>query len=179
MNLFPSVWRTFAYKIADLEPHEIDAVQQIYNSCTAISEWDGRTYNPLYVRESYEAGILPEGGVKEQFKIQTIRNESMNEIIGFLSLYHGYPRDSSIYLAFMGIAGDHQKQGYGKQVVKQLLIEARRLGYSEVRVNVSLKNWPALRFWTHSGFNHISGIFGDKKISDEHFADVELVNELA
>ncbi|WP_405130652.1 hypothetical protein MHB43_24800 [Paenibacillus sp. FSL H8-0317] len=52
------------------------------------------------------------------------------------------------------------------------------LGYKEIRINVALKNWPALRFWIKSGFNQVSGIYGDLEHSDETFANTELIKAL-
>ncbi|SEK74305.1 Acetyltransferase (GNAT) family protein [Paenibacillus sp. OK003] len=49
------------------------------------------------------------------------------------------------------------------------------LGYKEIRINVALKNWPALRFWTKSGFDQISGIYGDLEHSGKTFANMELI----
>lgn len=105
-----------------------------------------------------------------------MRMKSTEEIIGFVSLYHGYPEDDSLYLAMMCISGDFQNQGYGQEVMKHFLLEVDLLGYSEVRVNVSLRNWAGLRFWNKSGFNYISGIFGDKEFAEGKFADIELIN---
>ena len=42
--------------------------------------------------------------------------------------------------------------------------------YSGIRLGVAPKNWPALRFWTATGFNRVVEIRGDKVYSDKSFA---------
>ncbi|MUT67539.1 GNAT family N-acetyltransferase [Paenibacillus sp. NEAU-GSW1] len=179
MKLMPAAWRTTNLFLKQLEAGEIEEVQEVYRSSVSLGEWVGHEYNSELVRNSFENGDLPPGGAKDNFSMQAIRHEARNEIIGFISMYHGYPNEGSIYISYMGFGAASQKKGCGQELTRQLVVEARRLGYSELRVNVSLKNWPALRFWTQAGFNQISGIFGDKVISDDHFADIELVNELS
>jgi diamine N-acetyltransferase len=35
-----------------------------------------------------------------------------------------------------------------QEIVNELLSILKGIKYNEVRANVALKNWPALRFWT-------------------------------
>ncbi|WP_404351874.1 GNAT family N-acetyltransferase [Sutcliffiella horikoshii] len=70
------------------------------------------------------------------------------------------------------------KKGLGQEVVTELLSIVEQAGLHEVRANVSMKNWAALRFWTKVGLNSISGIYGDKEHGIENFADMELVKYL-
>jgi Acetyltransferases len=176
MNLIHSAWSTPTFSCEDLQPSEIGMVQELYMASAPVALWDGKEHDPDYIERSYQEGILPEGGVKEQFRIQTVRLKTTGEIVGFISVYHGYPQSDSLYLAMMCISGDFQNQGYGQEVMKHFLLEIGLLGYSEIRVNVSLRNWAGLRFWTKSGFNRISGIFGDTEFSEGKFADIELIN---
>ncbi|GGG05466.1 hypothetical protein GCM10010912_57700 [Paenibacillus albidus] len=44
--------------------------------------------------------------------------------------------------------------------------------------HIAIKNWPAVRFWTQSGFNGISGIYGDKTIAEDSYANIELIKSL-
>ncbi|MET3940428.1 ribosomal protein S18 acetylase RimI-like enzyme [Paenibacillus sp. PvP094] len=114
----------------------------------------------------------------ENYRIQSIRTVEENRKIGLLSMYHGYPSEDSIYLEFLYIQSDIQKQGYGQEMIPALSLHLSSLGYREIRINVALKNWPALRFWIKSGFNQISGIYGDLEHSDITFANTELIKTL-
>ncbi|MFS0871964.1 GNAT family N-acetyltransferase [Paenibacillus xylanilyticus] len=73
---------------------------------------------------------------------------------------------------------NQQGQGYGQEMIHSLTHNLSELGYKEIRINVALKNWPALRFWIKSGFDQISGIYGDLEHSDTTFANTELIKTL-
>ncbi|MEK4662980.1 GNAT family N-acetyltransferase [Priestia sp. FSL H7-0729] len=68
----------------------------------------------------------------------------------------GYPSEDSLYLEFLYIQSEIQKQGYGQELIQALTLHCSELGYKEIRINVALINWPALRFWIKSGINKIS-----------------------
>ncbi|XKE55523.1 GNAT family N-acetyltransferase [Sutcliffiella horikoshii] len=67
------------------------------------------------------------------------------------------------------------RQGLGQEVVTELLSIVDQAGYDEVRANIAMKNWVALRFWTKVGLNSISGIYEDKEHGMDNFAKMELV----
>ncbi|ETT41898.1 GNAT family N-acetyltransferase [Paenibacillus sp. FSL H7-689] len=66
----------------------------------------------------------------------------------------------------------------GQELIQALTRHFSELGYKEIRINVALKNWPALRFWIKSGFNQISRIYGDLQHSEDTFANTELIKSL-
>ena len=124
-------------------------------------------------------GDLPPGGKKESYKMQSIKIKKQDKrLIGIISLYHGYSKDNNIYITSMCIKNDYKKKGFGQEVIEQLINELKMLGYKEIRVNVSLKNWPALRFWINQGFNSVNGVHGDKIYSEKTFASLELTRIL-
>jgi ribosomal protein S18 acetylase RimI-like enzyme len=53
-----------------------------------------------------------------------------------------------VYISFMCIGNEYQSQGYGREVINQFIIELVGQNYNEIRVNVSLKNWPCLLLYT-------------------------------
>jgi ribosomal protein S18 acetylase RimI-like enzyme len=91
-----------------------------------------------------------------------------------LSIYYGYPMNDVVYISFMCIGNEYQSQGYGRAVINQFIIELLGQNYNEIRVNVSLKNWPCLLFWSKLGFDKINGIYGDKEYSESTYANMEL-----
>jgi diamine N-acetyltransferase len=99
-------------------------------------------------------------------------------IVGLLTTYHGYPNPETFYINYLYIDKDYHNQGLGQEVINELLSLLKEAQYKEVRANVALKNWAALRFWTKLGLNTIQGIFGDKEHGDDQYADVELIKYL-
>jgi len=71
-----------------------------------------------------------------------------------------------------------QKQGFGQEVIHRFTEVTASLGYKEIRINVALKNWPALQFWIKSGFDQVSGIYGDAECSETTFANLELIKSV-
>jgi diamine N-acetyltransferase len=65
-----------------------------------------------------------------------------------------------------------------QEIVNELLSILKGIKYNEVRANVALKNWPALRFWTKLGLNTINGNYGEKEHGTEKFADIVLSKHL-
>ena len=55
---------------------------------------------------------------------------------------------------------------------------ARSLGYERMQLEVSVKNWPALRFWMGRGFTKLLHWRGDRTHSSNTFASVVLEKQL-
>ncbi len=178
MKLISDKWNSRRLTISNLKENEIPRVQDLYETSKYMNQWDGQSYNPEHIKDCFFKGNLPPDGKIENYRIQTIRNQEDQKIIGILSVYHGYPSADSVYLEFLYIDKDIQKQGFGQEVINQFIEVTAALGYKEIRINVALKNWPALKFWIKSGFNHASGIYGDHECSETTYANLELIKIL-
>jgi ribosomal protein S18 acetylase RimI-like enzyme len=177
-SILPERWESRNLAFRRILENEITEVQHLYFGSQYISKWDGNEYNASQIEYWFDSGDLPPEGVKENYQLFTIRRIDSNELIGILSIYHGYPQIDSAYIVFLYICTEQQGQGFGKEVENQLCLEIKKLGYKEIRANVAVKNWPAIRFWTRAGFNGISGIYGDKVLSESTFANLELIKIL-
>jgi ribosomal protein S18 acetylase RimI-like enzyme len=167
-----TIWKTERLLIADLESEEISDLQYLYEASSNVLHWDGRDPDPEYILKCYYQGDLPPNGMRENYKVQTIK--SATELVGILSIYHGYPKDEIAYLSFMCIGNNFKKQGYGQEIIHHLSSELTNLSFKEIRINVSLKNWSALRFWSKAGFDKINGLFGDNEYSESANGSIEL-----
>lgn len=175
----PSTWETKRLTIKDLIEDEIIPVQQLYEQGSEIHNWDGRSLDKEFVHRCFTVGNLPPNGTKERFKIQVIRLKSTGIRLGLLISYHGYPLPEIFYINYLYINNEYHKLGYGQEVVNELLRLLQHAKYNEVRANVAIKNWPALRFWTKLGLNTINGIFGDEEHGVNQYADIELIKTLS
>lgn len=178
MRLIPKSWNTNRLTASDLIESEVPTVQAIFETSTYMNAWDGRKYDPDHVRKCLEEGNLPPQGILENYRIQTITITESRTPIGLISLYHGYPHEQSLYLEFLYIHKDVQKQGFGQEIIQNFASIISELGYKEIRINVSTKNWPALRYWIKSGFNQVNGIYGDSYYAETHFSNLELMMTL-
>ncbi|OWR27269.1 GNAT family N-acetyltransferase [Saccharibacillus sp. O23] len=178
MKLISDKWNSQRLTMTDLKEDEIPEVQDLYETSRYMNQWDGEIYNPEHIKDCFFKGNLPPNGKLENYKIQTIRNQEDQQIIGILSVYHGFPSTDAVYLEFLYIDKTIQKQGFGQEVVNRFAEVTAALGYTEIRINVALKNWPALKFWIKSGFNQASGVYGDRECSETTYANLELIKAL-
>ncbi|MDK8182361.1 GNAT family N-acetyltransferase [Paenibacillus sp. UMB4589-SE434] len=177
-NKLPDSWESTNMIYNKMLENEIVEMQHLFSGSRYMNRWDGNEYNPQHINHCYYSGDLPPDGKKENYRIFTIKSKESKELIGMISLYHGYPTIESVYIVFIYIDQKLQSRGYGGETEAQLCKELIKLGYKYVRANIAIKNWPAVRFWTKAGFNGISGIFGDKIHSDNTFANIELIKTL-
>lgn len=160
--------------IKDSSMNECVALQQLNESSDYIADWVDWKTPPDYVYKCLTEGCLPPGGKKEQYLSKSIYIKNPFQLIGFSELYHGYPKNEVLYIGWLYIHHDHQHFGYAQEFVNYIIEEAAKLGFTESRIGVHLKNWPALRFWTQLGFDKILGIGGDKKHSEKTFSTISL-----
>jgi diamine N-acetyltransferase len=80
------------------------------------------------------------------------------ELVGMLVSYHGHPVAEPFYINYLSIDPDYQKLGLGQEVVEELLEIVKHNEYKEVRANVAMKNWGAIRFWTKLGLDTINDL---------------------
>lgn len=177
-KILPDFWKSSNLEFSKLLENEIAEVQNLYSGSRYMNQWDGNEYDPKHIEHCYYSGDIPPEGDKEKYRIFTIRHKENKEIIGILSLYHGYSTIDSTYIVFMYIDTELQGQGFGKEAEAQLCKELIHAGYKYVRANIAIKNWAAIRFWTKAGFNGLSGIYGDKVHSESTFANIELIKTI-
>ncbi len=180
--LVPARWTTARLSVADSVLAEAAELQQVHDVCAYIEAWTGALADSQHAQPmlwALQEGDLPPGGSKEFFRLQSIRLKATRHLIGFAEVYHGYPTADVFWVGFLGIHPDQQHQGYGMEFVQGLIeVVAGLRAYSAVRLGVALKNWPALRFWTSVGFNHIVEMRGDKVYSEQSFAFLYLERRL-
>jgi ribosomal protein S18 acetylase RimI-like enzyme len=74
---------------------------------------------------------------------------------------------------------DHQQEHVGQEVTAALWEQLRQTGpITAVWLDVYLKNWSALRFWLHNGFNTIIDYDGDPTHTDTSHANICLEKKL-
>ena len=176
--LIPLLGETERLIIKDSTMDECVALQQLNEISDYIADWVGWKTPPDYVYKCLTEGCLPPGGKKELFQSKSIYNKSNHQLIGFSELYHGYPEKDVYYIGWLFIHPDYQHNGYAQEFVDCIIGEAAKLGFTELRIGVHLKNWPALRFWTQLGFDKILGIGGDKEHSEKTFSTIILQRKL-
>ena len=122
--------------------------------------------------ECLESGDLPPNGVRRNFHLLSCRLRG--DPVGYVTFYEGYPDGETVYLCFLYLLESVRGGGYGGRAVDLLYSRFAERGFRRVRVAVSLKNWPGLRFWFKEGFRTLTAVSGDSVFSPEHYGCLEL-----
>lgn len=171
MNRLPAHWQTARLHIADGELDDVPQLMVIFNACSHIGPWDPtfqhypeETFTELV--ENSVAGGMGNG----RFQLQTICQNQ--DIIGYFHCYHHNPHPHTLFISMLVLHPNHQKDGYGTELMVSLAQLAKTSGYDAIWLDVYLKNWPALRFWIKSGFTTIIDIDGDPQHSATTHASI-------
>lgn len=176
----PSQWETQRCVIHSLDHHVVNDLQSLYNKSIDMTKLDGRTIDPAYAQSILDGKpVLPPNGSVDRHTLQYAVVKGNTQPMALIELYHGYPDERTLYIGFFFIDHELRSKGYGKEIIDQLKLLIKDEGYSSIRVGVALKNWSALRFWTHTGFRHVTKISGDQEYSEHTFALIELSAELS
>lgn len=177
----PNQWKTQHLVVKDSILADLPEIDQVATACAYIEEWSGWKSEPgsaksmLHVLKGEE---LPPDGSKEFYRLQSLRLGDTGQLIGFLAMYHGFPTENITWITYLFIHPDFQGKGYGQEVAGGLSDKVKSLGYTVMRLLVDVKNWPAMRFWVHEGFDKIIEYQGDKVLSENTFAHLILEKTL-
>lgn len=180
MNLIASYWETERLFVRDaVLENDLARLQTLWESTAYLGEFDGhkeRSENDIY--HELTEGDLPPGGSERFFKIQPFFSKETSEMLGYITMYHGYPNDGTVWITFFYVNKNQQGQGYGHEVMRKFAEEAEKAGYQRLSLTVALKNWEAIRFWTKAGFNKVTGFHGDRVYGKHSFANLSLEKDL-
>lgn len=171
-------WHTPRLRIADSRAEDLPQLEQVLISNSATFLLDG-TDNPHAdeLRRWLMEGDLPPGGRLNAYRLQTISRADNCEVIGYLSVYHGYPDMQTLYISSFFIKHDCQGNGFGAEVMRTMPELDGLSDYPKYRLVVTVRNWGALRFWTKCGFTTIVRIEGDLNADTGYTARLELLRD--
>ena len=174
-NTIPARWKTQRMTIADTTMDETSDLQMIYED-GFDQEWIGKKYKPKqnYFKKYIINPELPPKGKKSLHRLQTIRLKNENSVIGYLDIYHGWPKKNILWLGDIFLHSKVYGHNYGREIIYNLIKEIKKFEYKYMRCSVRLKNWPAIRFWARVGFSKVVGYLGDKDYGVNKFADLIL-----
>ncbi|MBK8902003.1 MAG: GNAT family N-acetyltransferase [Anaerolineaceae bacterium] len=159
MNRLPSSWHTDRLHVADGAVEDVLQLMHIFNACSPVGKWDP-TFK-IYPEEEFSglvAKSMADGVGNGRFQLQTIRHN--HQPVGYFHCYHHHPHPNILLVSMFVFHPDHQKGGYGTELVAGLAQQARTASHQAIWLEVFLKNWPALRFWIKSGFTTIIDMDG-------------------
>ena len=159
MNRLSASWQTNRLTIHDGALADVPQLMAIFNACSHVEPWDP-TFKVFPEAEftGLVSKSMGDGEGNGRFQLQTIRCN--DQPIGYFHCYHHHPHPNVLLVSMFVLHPDHQKGGYGTELVAGLAQQARAASHQAIWLEVFLKNWPALRFWIKSGFTTIIDMDG-------------------
>ena len=154
---------------------EIDELNCIYNEACDYFRFDPM-HNISSPLMCIQEGDLPPGGIKANFDIISCYME--NTMIGYLTIYKGYPTEDTFYIGFIYLLNSDKHQKIGSKIVSFFCFYFKRQGFMKSRVSVSLKNWDALRFWHKCGYASVTTVNCSGPFSENNYGCIELEKDI-
>lgn len=179
MKLLRSDWKTERCLVAPAHDGDLAGMASVFSENAEVLRLLGDDCAPERLASDllHHQALPPNGDPNREFACLIVDRES-SETIGLLGIYCGYPKDTTFYIGSLFFKQRWQRCGLGREVVTSLELHALEHGYDEARVNVGLKNWPALCFWVGLDYNRVTRITGDRAFADATFANIELTKRL-
>jgi ribosomal protein S18 acetylase RimI-like enzyme len=173
MQIIEQLWVAERCNIIDAATEDVASMNEIYEQINSymveVSGCEGRLPEQVFLNGNY-----PKGGNRSDSRLQCIKLRENGQIIGYIDFYQGYPTVDTLYIGFISICSLFRGKGYAREVIETLSRKAQNKGFKKIRVNVSLKNWSALRFWVKNGYTSVIRITGDTDYACEKFSNIEL-----
>ena len=174
----PPAWTTGRVEVRDATAGDTPALTAIFNACAYVEPWDP-TFRPV---EQAEIGKLVRRSLADDehanFRLQALRPRPGGQPFGYFHLFHGAPQPNVCWISLFVVHPDFQGQHLAQEVVNGLAYHLREAGYQAIWLEVYLRNWPALRFWTNAGFTTIVAYEGDKEPGEGRAARLMLARPL-
>lgn len=152
--------------------------QDLLNSIKYITKYSGYDPETMSAINSITNPDLPKNGIPENNHIKGVIEKKTNEPVAWIQYYEGFIESDIIFLGEFFIHKAFQNQGIGKLVLNNFESIWIKKGMHKAILNVDLKNWQGINFWTSNGYSKIEKVFGDKEYSDSTFAMLRLSKSL-
>lgn len=159
----PVEWLTRRVAVRDSAPEDAARLTAIFNACNYVEPWDPTFHR---VAEPEIGKLVKRSQAADEhanFRLQVLRQRHTEEPFGYFHLFHGAPQPDVCWVSMFVVHPDYQGQHLAQEVVIGLAYHLREAGYRAIWLEVYLRNWPALRFWTVMGFSKIVAFEGDKE----------------
>ncbi|HET9950310.1 MAG TPA: GNAT family N-acetyltransferase [Candidatus Eisenbacteria bacterium] len=157
MSPIPEAWRTERARIASVRSVEAPELAAVFRACADVASLDP-TFEPV---ETAEILALVEESERDRgaargFRMQSIRLQGDDEVIGYYHLREDVPRPGVVALTIFLLRPEFRRGGYGREVAGALLGHLRADTANRAAwARVFLENRRALAFWTALGFRSI------------------------
>lgn len=159
-------WSTKRVDIRDATPEDVASLAALFNACNYVETWDPTFHqvDTLEIKKLVKRSLSTSDD-HLGFRLQTLRLRKIGELCGYFHIFHGVPQPDLCWISIFVMHPDYQGQRLAQEVVNGLADQLWAAGYRAIWLEVFLRNWPALRFWTNVGFTTIIAYEGDKEMA--------------
>ena len=143
------------YKNLCLQPaiiSDIDLLNRIYSDA-AYEYKNIRNYKLITPMTYLTFGELPPNGDRNYFELFSIIENSF--IIGYLTLYIGYPTEDDLVITYMYISEEHRNKGYGSIIIDRLCEYYSKSDYKTIRAIIPMISDKIEDFWISNSFTKV------------------------
>ncbi|MBP2638485.1 MAG: hypothetical protein H6Q72_4392 [Firmicutes bacterium] len=151
--------------------NELERLNNIHSEACDYFSFD-KNHTITKPKDCLTKGDLPPNGTKDNYEILSIYER--DNLIGFITMYIGFPFEKEIYICFIYISNKSRYKGHGKKIIDVISAYFKKNKFESIRISVSLKNWNGIRFWHKCGFNHLTIVDIEGDFSEENYGCIEL-----
>ena len=178
MHALPAEWETERLILRDVAEDDVDALTALFNANAHLGKWDSvfQVVERSELAELVEKSITRAQRPDRPFQMQCARRKEDGALVGYYHTVVAPKFPDVVYFSMFVLDPAWQGQGYGSEMVRGLCEQWPRCLPDQARAwaEVSLKNWPALRFWIGAGFRTIFEMRGDAELGDDAGAALTL-----
>ena len=140
------------YYVRKLDKNDVDMIYDM--SCKNHIFYQ---YHPPFVtRESIleDMAALPPG--KSEDDKCYVGYFDKESLAGVLDLILGYPEKETAFIGLFMVNTQYQNKGVGSEIIGEVTVYLKSLGYKEIRLGVDRGNPQSYAFWRKNGFSPIS-----------------------
>ncbi len=140
------------YSVKTLKETDINDILKLYLSNPVYYKYCPTPASKESVLEDM-TGLPPNKTIDDKFFVGYYEKE---RLVAVLDLLTGYPENSVVFLGFFMLHKDFQGKGIGVQIIQEIIVYIKELGFSKIRLAIIKGNEPAKNFWLRNNFELIN-----------------------
>ncbi len=136
------------YYVRRLNEYDVDMIYDMSCKNTIFYQY----HPPFVTKESIleDMVALPPGKSEDdKFYVGYFERESL---VGIMDLILGYPEKEIAFIGLFMMNTQYQNKGVGTEIISEIIMYLKSLGYKEIRLGVDKGNPQSHAFWTKNNF---------------------------
>ncbi len=169
-QLLPATWQcSDEWTVFRAKSDDTDGIMSVYNACNYLHEVDEHFIRreKQYFQEIVESLHHRENDCDYQTYCYCLKDNETAVIMGYFQCIADYPDNGTLWISAMIVHPDYHGRNVGKKFIASLEGSLSGDTIKKISLRVSLKNYPALRFWLANGFNTILHFEGERRYTSQ------------